>query len=334
MKKDTHKPQPLKINEGYFIDQQYDNYEMMQANITNWKQLCPYQLRPDSLSGRLQILHLHLMQIVFGKRNGGTMHYAGSPKDSLNIALVESCEDKGCFGRIKIKTGDIFFFDDTHPNNFIANHTVKFIVISIDKNNLGSRLSSLSKVLDHRIYDTDAHLRTMLREIWKRFTASSSKVDTQSYQKAEEQILSTVMELLADQTPVIPKLTNGEKIALDIRDQVMHHLDGKISISSLAKQHNITEQTLQNSFKSLFGFTPKKFLHQLKLNLVHHELQKDNPKQNTVSKIAFKWGFEHMGHFSSYYTELFGVNPSQTLKTPYQIEDDIEALCVTRKEMM
>ncbi len=174
----------------------------------------------------------------------------------------------------------------------------------------------------------------MLREIWKDFTVSSSKMDSQSYQKAEEQILSPVMELLSDQTPLIPKLTNGEKIALDIRDQVMHHLDGKISISSLAKQYKVSEQTLQNSFKSLFGFTPKKFLRQLKLNLVHHELQKSNPDQNTISNIALKWGFEHMGRFSSYYTELFGVNPSQVLKTPYWIEDDIEALCVSRKEMM
>jgi len=334
MKKDTHKPQPLKINEGYFIDQQYDNYEMMQANITNWKQLCPYQLRPDSLSGRLQILHLHLIQIVFGKRNGGTMHHAGSPKDSLNIAIVESCKDKGCFGRIKLKTGDVFFFDDKHPNNFIANDTIKFIVVSIDKSNLGSRLSNLSKVIDHCIHDTDARLTTMLREIWKRFTASPTKIDTQNYQKAEEQILSHVMELLSDQMPIIPKLTKGEKTALDIRDQVMHHIDGKISISSLAKQHKVTEQTLQNSFKSLFGFTPKKFLRQLKLNLAHYELQKNTPEQSTISNIAIKWGFEHMGRFSSYYTELFGVNPSQTLKTPYETEDDIEALCVTRKDMM
>ena len=334
MKKNTHNPQPMKITEGYFIDQQYDGYEMMQANITNWKQLCPYQLRPDSLSGRLQILQLHLMQITFGERKGGTMHHAGAPKDTLNIAVAESCADKACFGPIKLKTGDIFFFDDKHPYNFIANDTVKFIVISIAKSNLGSRLSSLSKLIEHRIYDTDARLVTLLRKTWEHFTASSEKQNSQSYKKAEEQILSLVMELLADQTPLIPKLTKGEKTALAIRDQVVHHLDGEVSIGSLARQHKISEQSLQDSFKSLFGFTPNKFLRQLKLNLVHYDLQKCNPDQNTVSEIAHKWGFGHMGRFSAFYTKLFGVNPSLTLKTSYFDDNDIEALCVTRKEMM
>ena len=334
MKKDAHNPQPLNMTEGYFIDQQYDGYEMMRANIKNWKQLCPYQLRPDSLSGRLQVLQLHSMQIVFGERKGGTMHNAGSPKDSLNIAIVELCADKACFGRIKIKTGDIFFFDDKHPHNFIANDTIKFIVLSIEKNNLGSRLSSLSDVLEHCIHDTNARLVTMLRETWKHFTASSSEKNSQSYQKAEEQILSMVMVLLAEQTPVLPNLTGGEKTALAIRDQVIHHLDGKVSIKSLAKQYEVSEKTLQNSFRSLFGFTPNKFLRQLKLNLVHHELQKSNPEQTTVTEIALKWGFEHMGSFSAYYTELFGENPSQILKTLYPHENDIEELCVTRQETM
>ena len=324
----------MKIQEGFFIDQEYDGYAMMKATIKNLKQLCPYQLRPDSLSGRMQILQLHSMQIVFGKRQGGTMHNAGAPKDALNIAIVESSEGTACFGRIKIKTGDIFFFDDSQPHNFIANETVKFIVVSIPKSDLGSQLSKFTELLEHRIYDTDTYLVTLLREIWEDFTTISTNKNRESYEKAEAQILSAVLALLEEQTPVIPKLTKGEKAALAIRDQVIQHLDGNVSIGSLAKEHHISMQTLQNSFKSLFGFTPKKFLRQLKLNLVHHELQNGTPEQTSVSVVANKWGFVHMSRFSTYYTELFGVYPSQTLKIPEQYQDDRAEICVNRKEMM
>ncbi len=52
----------------------------------------------------------------------------------------------------------------------------------------------------------------------------------------------------------------------------------------------------------------------LKLNLVYYELQKSDPEQTSVSIVALKWGFVHMGHFSAYYKELFGEYPSETLK--------------------
>ncbi len=335
MIKEIYNPPPLTLTEGFFSNKQYHSYEMMGESINNWKQLCPYQLQPNGLSGRQKVLHLHAMQIVYALRKGGTMHNSGGTKECLNIGVVETCADKACFGRMKLKSGDILFFDDSHPHNFITNDTVEFILISIDKSNLGSRLPKLSKAIDHLIHDTDARLATILHDIWKRFTdTSSEKKDTLSYQEAEEEILSVVMELLSKQTPVEPKLTDGEKIALKIRDQVFRHMDGNISIGSLAKQYKVSGQTLQNSFKSLFGFTPKLFLRLLKLNLVHQELQKSTPQQSSVTKIALKWGFRHMGQFSTYYTELFGENPSLTLKNSQEDEKGLNATCVSRQEEM
>ncbi len=48
-------------------------------------------------------------------------------------------------------------------------------------------------------------------------------------------------------------------------------------------------------------------------------------------RVAQKWGFRHMGKFSKYYTELFGENPSVTLKTK-PIIDGMNEHCVERKE--
>ncbi len=334
MKKQSYEPQPFTLQEGYFSDKSYDSYETMSQSINNWKQLCPYQLRPNAINGRHQVLQLHSMQIVYAERKGGTMHNAGSAENSLSIGLVESCADKACFGRIKVKAGDILFFDDSHPHNFITKGNIKFILVSIKKNELGPKWSMFSKVLDHRIHDTDALLASTLHETWTRFTHDVQvKRDTQSYQDAEKEILTVILGLLAEQTPSIPKLTSGEKIALTIRDKVFYHMDGKISIHSLAKEYQVSEQTLQNSFKSLFGFTPNYFLRLLKLNIVHQELQK-NDTSTTVSKIARKWGFTHMGRFSAYYTELFGENPSQTLKISQTEKKFDPEKCVDRQEEM
>jgi len=335
MKPEKFNPEPLLLREGHYSDQYYDSYEMLAQSTKNWKQLCPYQLESGGVSGRHRVLQLHTMQLVFAERKGGTMHNAVSAKDSISISVNEICVDKVCFGRIKIETGNILFFDDSKPYNFITNDTIKFAVITIQKSSLGSRLSKLSKVLDQCIKDTDACLTALLHRILKRFTDSPGLMkDTKSCQEAENEIFSAIMGLLAEQTPAVPKLTVGETKALDIRDQVFEHMDGKIDITSLAKQYHITDQTLQNSFKSLFGFTPKRFFLLLKLNMAHYDLMENSPDQSSVSKIALKWGFMHMGRFSGYYTELFGENPSQTLRNPCCQETDNADSCVVRQEEM
>jgi len=176
---------------------------------------------------------------------------------------------------------------------------------------------------------SDKKLSKLLHKIWEKFTEKNSEAN---YEVAEKAIVKQIEIFLKSQTLIPSTLTRGEEIALSIRDQVYHHMDGNVGISLFAKQYKVSEKTLQTSFKSLFGFTPKHFIRQLKLNLIHNELKKSSPRQGVVSRIALKWGFKHMGQFSRYYTELFSVNPSQTLKTDYQISTAIANSCVRRQE--
>ena len=336
MKKLTPNSNPLKLSPGYFFEIYMNSRETLEQGKLNTEYNCMYQLLPKSLRGYRQVLHLNAMQTSYIWRPGGLMFGPAAPKDSFIIAVFENCVDKACFGRMKLKTGDIIFFDDSYIYNFINSGEISFNTVAIEKSRLGSLPPIMRSILNHRIYDTDSRFASILHEIWKRFTEpSTAKKESEDFQQAEDEILDVLMELLAEQTPAIPKLTAGEKTALAIRNQVFHHMDGAINIQSLAEQHNISQQTLQNSFKSLFGFTPNFFLRTLKLNHVHQELAKSTPEQTTVSQVAYKWGFTHMGRFSGYYTELFEQNPSQTLKAPYSAaEENIKDSCVGRQEEM
>ena len=71
-----------------------------------------------------------------------------------------------------------------------------------------------------------------------------------------------------------------------------------MSIQSLTEQFKISDKTLENSFKSLFGITPKRFIDLLKLNRAHEDLQLATTQMTNVSDIATKWGFSHFGRFA------------------------------------
>jgi len=86
-----------------------------------------------------------------------------------------------------------------------------------------------------------------------------------------------------------------------------------MSIQSIVEQFKTTDKTLENSFKSLFGITPKRFMNLLKLNRAHEDLHLADAHKTNVSDIAIKWGYSHFGRFAKDYKALFGVLPSETL---------------------
>ncbi len=328
--KNSNPPQEFSLNKGFSSQETYDDYHSMnESSSSNWGYECTYQLLPDGLNGEHKILQLDTMQLSFASRPGGMMHDTHTAKGTVVIAVIKEVKDRACFDRMKLKIGDILFFDDSKPFNLMSNDTFIFSVVSIRKNSLGESLPLFTKALNHRIKDKDKRLETLLRNTWEKFTPKDDSLD---YKTTEKVIIKQIKNLLESQTLIPSTLSKGEEIALAIRNQVYHHMDGKISVSELSKQYQVSEKTLQNSFKSLFGFTPKRFLRQLKLNHVRNELKNSNASQTTVSKSAHRWGFTHMGSFSQYYTELFNENPSQTLKDNSLKLKSINVSCAQRKE--
>lgn len=331
-----HSAPPLIINEGYFIDIHYDDYNGMIESAKNWKQYCTYQLHSNALKGHNRILQLRSMQIGYVERPGGFMYNTSSPKDCLSFGVIEKCTDKACFDNMKIQTGDIVFFDDGHSLNFMTNDAIKLSVVNIKKESMQRLLPEFTKALYHTIQDANGVMTKTLHDIWERCTGQENQQKNKNvFRHAEKEIIDLLIKMLKEQTPLTPKLTKGEKKALKIRDHIYHHMDAKIDINSLAKQYKISKKTLHNSFLSLFGFTPGHFIRQLKLNLVHNELKERDPKQTSVTRVAQKWGFSHMGHFAAYYEKLFKELPSHTLQKNYSATLPLEEnACVSRHEEM
>ena len=98
-----------------------------------------------------------------------------------------------------------------------------------------------------------------------------------------------------------------------VRDMLYENIAKDMDIVMIADELNIGLSQLHQAFKKEYGVTPKKYLHLLRFNAVKKELLLADPHATTVSRIALKYDFLHMGHFSAGYKQLFGETPSQTL---------------------
>ena len=309
--------------------QKFNNYSSMSQSAKNWNIHCSYQFTPQAHTGVNHIIELPSIQLSYSHREGGFMHSAISPKDSISVAVVMERKGVATFDRIKLSKGDIVFFDDAKAYNFMSKDEIKVAIISIPNTKVKHLQSKLHAAIGLYMKDREDILANTLQKILEAFIHNAKNFNLQ---QIEDELVALLTDLFDTETPKIAKLTKGEKTVLDILEQIYGHMDGKVSIGSLAKQYSVSEHTLQKSFKSLFGFTPKRFLLLLKLNHVHYDLKYADPASSSVSRIAQKWGFAHMGRFSRYYTDLFGENPSLALKREYTLEKSMTSECASRQD--
>ncbi|WP_158217757.1 helix-turn-helix domain-containing protein [Marinobacterium stanieri] len=85
------------------------------------------------------------------------------------------------------------------------------------------------------------------------------------------------------------------------------------SITDICATTGVSERTLQYAFRSTMQLTPIAYLRTLRLNRVRAELLIALPAHTTVTRVAMRWGFVHLGEFSQEYKRLFGERPSETL---------------------
>ncbi|QOR61556.1 helix-turn-helix domain-containing protein [Sulfurovum sp. ST-21] len=297
-----------------FIHQKFNDEDLMKKSSANWNYDTVYKLLPYACEGENTMIFLPHIQLTYVISSGGILYDINSPGGTVSAGVVLEAESKACFGQTKLKKGMVVFFDDRKSYSLFISRKLKISIISFPKKTYRKLSQMLSKHNLETIEDTDSRLSTFLSDILESFKNNPSIMEnTEKQEEIETHLLEQLSILLEKQTPAQPKLTKGEKIALQIRDRIYCHISKKVTISSLAEEFRISEQTLQNAFKSLFGFTPNRFLRHIKLNHVRQTLIHADPQSDTIVRIANKWGFTHMGHFSRYYTDLFGENPSVTL---------------------
>ena len=82
----------------------------------------------------------------------------------------------------------------------------------------------------------------------------------------------------------------------------------------LAEIAGVGVRVLQEAFRQHVGVSPLSYLRRIRLDGVHHELSRSDPWQVSVSDVAYRWGFTHLGRFAGAYRARFGESPSQTLR--------------------
>ncbi|MFK4548141.1 AraC-like DNA-binding protein [Streptomyces tendae] len=86
------------------------------------------------------------------------------------------------------------------------------------------------------------------------------------------------------------------------------------SAADIAKIACISLRALEKGFVREFGIPPMAYLRQVRLSRARNELVHGEPDVLTVSAVALRWGFGHLGRFGALYQRRYGEPPSRTLR--------------------
>ncbi|WP_051871313.1 AraC family transcriptional regulator [Streptomyces sclerotialus] len=82
------------------------------------------------------------------------------------------------------------------------------------------------------------------------------------------------------------------------------------TVRELARIAGVAPRSLQAGFRQHMETTPMTYLRRLRLERAHRDLTRLGPAV-TVTEVAVRWGFSHLGRFASAYRARYGTLPSQ-----------------------
>jgi AraC-like DNA-binding protein len=87
------------------------------------------------------------------------------------------------------------------------------------------------------------------------------------------------------------------------------------TVAELAADVSLSVRSLQEGFRRSLDTTPMAYLRHLRLEKVHEELARAAPGTVSVTEVASRWGFVHLGRFAAAYRSEFAERPSDTMRS-------------------
>ena len=103
------------------------------------------------------------------------------------------------------------------------------------------------------------------------------------------------------------------KCVIVVRDFIHRFADQDLQVADMVMISGTSKSTLYREFQHALHMSPMDYLRNYRLEQIHQALLQ-HKHQVSISRLAYDWGFRHLGRFSQEYRAKYGMLPSETLK--------------------
>lgn len=135
--------------------------------------------------------------------------------------------------------------------------------------------------------------------------------------EAEQRLLWTLLHVLPSNysTELSAEHPQPSKSYLErVEEYIDANCEKSLVLADLAEVAGVSGRTLLEGFRRHRGISPMRLLKTARLDRARGELLRADPDGDSVTRVALKSGFQHLGRFSIEYKRRFGESPSTTLQ--------------------
>jgi AraC-like DNA-binding protein len=295
---------------------------------------CPHRLEPLAGDRRLDV------RFQFSRyRNVGLviLSYGGEARISCGPMRSFHAIQIPLDGRVNVKTGNteiaadrtVAYVPDPDASLDMRLSTGnKHLVVLVDRGALQSHLGKmLGRELGRPLGLAPAmHLTTPAIRSWLE-TVNLLRADAEGPGILQNPMLRPQFErtlmsqlLLALPNSYSEMLAGGETAPAprpirQAEQLIIDHARESLTVEDIAEAVGLSVRSLQAGFRRYLDTTPLERLREARLAGAYAELAAADPASMTVSAVAARWGFWHLGRFSVAYRKRWGVSPSVTLRS-------------------
>lgn len=172
--------------------------------------------------------------------------------------------------------------------------------------------------IEPQLKEIGDHFLASLRDLDRSLRSFDSAVNNARLGQAIESDLLARIAAFFCPPPRISRIGERRRLRFcgEVLQDAVRLIEGNpaemFDLQAMSKATGLSPRTLQRAFQAEYGLCPQEWLKVERLNQVRRELLGQG-HSNSVTYVATRWGFFHLGRFSRYYRELFGEKPSETL---------------------
>jgi transcriptional regulator GlxA family with amidase domain len=132
------------------------------------------------------------------------------------------------------------------------------------------------------------------------------------------EVVDTLGQLLAEvwsAPSASPAKAASDGAARHAEEFLAAHLDRPLSLPELAKEIGSSTRSLRRAFQRRHGMGPMTFWRRRRFEAARRDLFLADLGEASVTEVAHRYRFAHLGRFSVTYRMLFGESPSETLRS-------------------
>jgi AraC family ethanolamine operon transcriptional activator len=309
---------------GLRIDSVAHSFEEMEEQSVFWG-LETEQLGRGKYEGRISAVHSGSVQLARSHRSLGTLLRGNVPRGTVVLSVPVNAPRPIFYRGGLLTASSAIALRHTEEVDFRSAGSLDVLTIAVDEDRLEQHAMALwGEPLDMRrkrqrlpFAEPAARGRLVVRLLQLLDAAerdSKRVVESGPASAFEGAVLDAILCEVADRerpegTPMRHRLARGAA------DFLHAHCREPLSIAEICAGVGANRRTLHLGFREVFGVTPIAYLTALRLNRVRADLRNSDAGDLTITQVAMKWGFFHLGRFSSKFRAHFGLSPSALVRS-------------------